>query len=244
MKIYLAAFKTIEKYWDKSTEDIYLLSSFLEYKNGGFSNYVKQEKHILDSGAFTFMNSKKDFKIDWDKYVEEYAKYINRLGIKLFFELDIDSVIGLKEVERLRIKLEKLTKKKCIPVWHKSRGKENWLQLVKDYDYVAIGGIVTNEIKSKEYLYFDWFIKEARKQNCKVHGLGFTNLKGLVKYKFDSVDSTSWVSGNKFGAVYWFDGRTMRKQDKKEGQKIKTKEVAIHNFKQWIKFQKYAEKYL
>ena len=243
MKIYLAAFKTIEKYWDKSTEDIYLLSSFLEYKNGGFSNYVKQEKHILDSGAFTFMNSKKDFKIDWDKYVEEYAKYINRLGIKLFFELDIDSVIGLKEVERLRIKLEKLTKKKCIPVWHKSRGKENWLQLVKDYDYVAIGGIVTNEIKSKEYLYFDWFIKEARKQNCKVHGLGFTNMKGLKKYHFDSVDSTNWLNA-RFGSmgIDNFTGKIIKNIKKPKGKKKKDLNILnIHNFKEWVKFQKYAE---
>ena len=197
---------------------------------------------MLDSGAFTFMTSKKDIKINWDKYVEDYAKYINRLDIKLFFELDIDSVVGLKEVERLRAKLEKLTNKKCIPVWHKSRGKEYWLQMVKDYDYVAFGGILTDGIKTKKIIeYFPWFIQTAHQNNCKIHGLGFTNLKALKELRLDSVDSTSWVSGNRFGAVYWFDGKTMQKQNKKEGQRIKTKEVAIHNFKEWVKFQKYAE---
>ena len=219
---------------------IFILESFY-YVQDWMDIYIKNYwNFMLDSGAFTFMQDSKK-KIDWDKYVEDYAKYINRLDIKLFFELDIDSVVGLKEVERLRAKLEKLTNKKCIPVWHKSRGKEYWLQLVKNYDYVAIGGIAIKTIKQNEYKYFTWFLNEAKKQNCKVHGLGFTNLKGLEKYKYDSVDSTSWVSGNKFGAVYWFDGKTMQKQVKKEGQRIKAKEVAIHNFKEWVKFQKYAE---
>jgi hypothetical protein len=63
----------------------------------------------------------------------------------------------------------------------------------------------------------------------------------MEKYKFYSVDSTSWLSGNKFGAVYLFNGKTMKKQLKKPGQRVKTKEVAKHNFKEWVKFSQYAE---
>lgn len=44
---------------------------------------------------------------DWDAYVSGYADFINRFDVKLFFELDIDNVVGLAEVERLRHKLEK-----------------------------------------------------------------------------------------------------------------------------------------
>ena len=58
MKIYLAGFKTIEKTYNKPTDDIYLLSSFWEHKNGRYGEYVTQEKHILDSGAFTAINDK------------------------------------------------------------------------------------------------------------------------------------------------------------------------------------------
>ena len=239
MKVFLAGFKVIEKYWG-STEDIYLLSSFWEHRTGKCGKYVEQKKHILDSGAFTFMRDKSK-NICWDKYVEDYANFINKHQIQYFFELDIDCIVGIKEVERLRFKLETLTNKKCIPVWHKSRGKEYWLELVKNYSYVAIGGIVTKEIKPAEYKYFHWFLNEAKKNNCKVHGLGFTNLKGLEEYKFYSVDSTSWLSGNRFGAVYLFNGKTMIKQNKKEGQRVKTNEVALHNFKEWVKFSKYAE---
>ena len=59
MIVYLAGFKTIEKDWQKPTQDIYLLSSFWEHKNGKYGNYVTQDRHILDSGTFTFLNNKK-----------------------------------------------------------------------------------------------------------------------------------------------------------------------------------------
>jgi hypothetical protein len=36
----------------------------------------------------------------------------------------------------------------------------------------------------------------------------------------------------------------MQKQNKVIGQRVKTKEVAIHNFNEWVKFSKYAEQNL
>jgi hypothetical protein len=204
----------------------------------------KYKNFLLDSGAFTFLNKSKGQKINWDEYVINYANFIKQYDVKLFFELDIDPIVGLKEVERLRILLENTAQRKCIPVWHKSRGLDYWKQMCKDYNYVAIGGIVTQEIKRSEYDVFYPLLKIARENNTKVHGLGFTNLKGMEKYKFYSVDSTSWLSGNKFGAVYLFDGKTMQKQKKKVGQRVKTNEVAIHNFTEWVKFSKYAEQNL
>ena len=161
---------------------------------------------LLDSGAFTYLNGSKG-KVNWEKYIEEYAVFINKHKIDLFIELDIDSVIGLNEVERLRYKLENITNKKCIPVWHKSRGLDYWKKMCKEYEYVAIGGIVTKEIKPAEYDVFLPLLKIAKENNCKVHGLGFTNMKGLEKYKFYSVDSTAWLYGNRGGFLYRFNGK-------------------------------------
>lgn len=201
------------------------------------------KRFMLDSGAFTFFSS--GGNIDWNDYIVRYADFINRNDVKLFFELDIDKLIGYEKVLYYRNKLENLTGKKCIPVWHKSRGKEEFLKMCDEYDYVAIGGIVSKEITQKEYPIFTYLIKEAHKRNAKIHGLGFTNLKGLTKYHFDSVDSTSWVSGNRFGSVYKFNGETMVKFDKAPGQRLADgKQVAVHNFKEWVKFANYAEKYL
>jgi hypothetical protein len=204
--------------------------------------YIKNHwNFLLDSGAFTFLADKKNSNgINWDDYIVRYAKFINDHDIKLFFELDIDPVVGIKEVERLRVKLEKLTGKKCIPVWHKSRGLEYWKQMCKDYDYVAVGGIVTKEIT--DYNIFYPLLQIARQNNTKVHGLGFTGLNGdLEKYKFYSVDSTAWIYGNRGGFLYHFNGKTLIKQKKPEGTRLKAKDVAIHNFKEWVKFQRHAK---
>lgn len=246
MNIFLAGNLYDKDRYAIKTKDLNILESYFYLKNKEWMfPLIKEFKNfLLDSGAFTFMNQAKKHKVDWDEYIEEYAVFINKLDIDLFFELDIDVLVGIKEVEKLRAELEKLTGKKCIPVWHVSRGHDYWLKMIKEYDYVAIGGIVTKEIKPKQYSIFTQLIKEAHIENCKVHGLGFTNLKGLEKYRFDSVDSTSWLSGNRFGAVYKFNGKTMIKIDKKEGQRVKNYQTAINNFIEWVKFSKYAEKYL
>lgn len=202
------------------------------------------DNFLLDSGAFTFMSNKKDNKIDWQEYIDRYIKYIKENNIKHFFELDIDSIIGYDLVKKYRSYLENGVGKKCIPVWHKSRGLEEWNKLTIEYDYVAIGGIVSKEIKSNEYKYFNYLLEIARKNNCKVHGLGFTNLEGLKKYKFYSVDSTAWTTGNRFGHLYRFENNTIKKYGKKKGQRVKTKEVAFNNFIEWVKFSNYAEKNL
>lgn len=243
MKIFLAG-----SGWEK----LWVEDSFFKFNRLESFYYITSERHLiqnydvflLDSGAFTFMSSLKGGTVNWDDYIKRYADFINEYNVKYFFELDIDVIVGIKEVERLRNKLESLTNKKCIPVWHKSRGKQYWLDMVKSYDYIAIGGIVTREIKPKEYPYFTWLLNEAKKENCKVHGLGFTNLTGLHKYPFYSVDSTSWLRGNRFGSVSYFNGETIITKDKKQGQRVKTNEVAKHNFYEWIKFAEYAEKYL
>ena len=121
----------------------------------------KYKNFLLDSGAFTYLNKSKGQKVNWEEYVIEYANFIKQNNIKLFFEFDIDSIVGLKEVERLRNLLEQTAERKCIPVWHKSRGLEYWKQIVKEYNYVAIGGIVTQEIKRSEYDFFYTFIKNS-----------------------------------------------------------------------------------
>jgi hypothetical protein len=242
MKIFLAGSGWEKTCW--ANDNFYnfnRLESFAYISKFEETILKKYKNFLLDSGAFTYLNNANDNKINWDDYIDKYANFINKHDIKYFFELDIDNIVGLKEVERLRHKLEKKTKKKSIPVWHKNRGLDYWKKMVSEYKYVAIGGIVTNEIKRKEYIFFNSLIKIAENNNCNVHGLGFTNLKGLKKYKFYSVDSTSWLSGNRFGAVYWFNGITMKKQNKKQGQRVLTNKTAKHNFKEWVKFNNYAE---
>jgi hypothetical protein len=221
---------------------IYVLESFYYLKDWMYPYILNHWNFMLDSGAYTFLeNAKKGNNIDWDSYILKYADIINKLNIEHFLELDIDNVVGLKEVERLRDKLEQATNKKCIPVWHKKRGLDYYKKMCKDYPYVAIGGIVSGEISSKDYPVFTNLLNIAKETKTKVHGLGFTNLIGLTKYPFYSVDSTAWIYGNRAGFLYKFNGETLDKYPIPKGNRLKSKDAAIHNFIEWIKFQKYAE---
>lgn len=201
------------------------------------------DSFMLDSGAFSFFSGNHD-KRDWDKYISRYIEYINANDVKLFFELDIDKIISYDRVKEIRRRLERETGKRPIPVWHKHLGKEEFWRMCDEYDYVAIGGIVSNEIKIPEYKYLPYFINEAHKRGAKIHGLGFTNMKWLPICHFDSVDSTAWTIGNRFGYIWKFKGRKMIKIEKPPNTRVKNKETALNNFVEWLKFADYAERNL
>ena len=118
--------------------------------------------------------------------------------------------------------------------------------MCEQYPYVSIGGIVTREIPRNIYeKAFPWFITTAHQHGCKIHGLGYTNIAGLHKYHFDSVDSTAWLYGNRGGYLYKFKCNGTLEQIQPEGKgRLKPREAALNNFIEWIKFSKYAEKYL
>lgn len=248
MKIFLADSKLWESYLPpEMINGVYILQSF--FYSSKFTEEVlipKSKDFLLDSGAFTFMQNNKQH-CDWDEYVRRYADFINRNKIKKYFELDIDSVVGYEKVKEYRKRLEDLTGVPSIPVWHNNRGKEEFVKMCEEYPYVAVGGLVggNSEYSKKYWKFFPWFINTAHEHGAKIHALGFTSLEGITKYHFDSVDSTAWTGGNRFGFVYHFDGKTMKKYDVPKGKRIGDgKKVAQINFTEWVKFQKYAEKNL
>ena len=224
----------------------YSLVSFF-YIDKWQSALFNSDLFLLDSGAFTFMNSCKG-TVDFDSYLTKYIKFINKNDIKYFFELDVDAIVGYPKVVEMRSKLERETGKQCIPVWHKSRGLNNWIELTKQYDYVAIGGFAIKDITERDYKYITELLNIAKKNNCKVHGLGFTNLKYIRILHFYSVDSTSWRSGSRFGTVYLFRNNTLKQIKPPKGKRLKSgeylSEMELHNLVEWLKFQDYADKYL
>lgn len=211
-------------------QSINILESFYYLrKNDEFMTIVKYlGSFMLDSGAFTFISGNHNVKINWDEYVNEYAAFINKHDVKLFFELEI------------------LTGKKTIPVWHRNRGKDYFIHMCKNYPYVALGGVVTKEIPIQRYeTYFPWFIMTAHENGAKIHGLGYTRISNLKKYHFDSVDSTAWIYGNLGGYLYKFNPSTFSFEHlSKDGYRLKSRESAVHNFNEWVKFCKYAETHL
>lgn len=223
----------------------YILESFY-YVNSDTERLLPYfSEFILDSGAFTFMADNKGSKPNWDEYIEKYTNFINRNKIDKYLELDIDNIVGYDKVKQMRATLERETGKPCIPVWHKERGADEFKGLTKDYSYIALGGLVRTDYDRLDEKVFTPLINTSHANGCKIHGLGYTRLEGLTKYHFDSVDSTAWTTGNRFGHIYRFNGKTMTKTDKPTGMRIgDAKKAALINFIEWIKFQRYADTHL
>lgn len=246
MKVYLAGVSPFLKLVYNEIckcKSAYILESFY-YMDEDMEKAIPTFKDfLLDSGAFTFFSGKHS-NVDWDDYVDRYADFINRNNIKHFFELDIDSIVGYDKVIKIRERLEKRTSKQSIPVFHLSRGIAEYKNLCNNYKYIAIGCSGKHDSRwTREHP--DKLKKLVLYAKCKgvdVHGLGFTSLVGLKQIPFYSVDSTSWVAGNRFGCIYKFSGDTIIKFDKKQGQRLaNSKKTALNNFVNWLKFQKYMD---
>ena len=255
MKIYLAGITGVKKQLlsgELNVEEIFALESFYSLQEWQKPLVNRFSSFLLDSGAFTFMQAaSKHGDIDWLSYADKYADFVRGYGVKKYFELDIDSLKGLKYTEMLRNRIETRVGWQSIPVWHTERGKDYYLGMVKDYNYVALGSIakVLPPKIAIEEKYFPWFISQAHENGCKLHALGYTNLNGLKKYHFDSVDSTTWTVGSRYGQVMKFENGTITKIASVVGgvkvRNIKdTKNINVHNFREWMKYQHYAEKNL
>ena len=246
MKLFLAGISTTAYSPDNLpvAHPPYVLESYHGIKPW-FMEYVNSadcKGFLLDSGAFTFFKSNTT-GMDWNQYIEGYIKFINDNKIEHFFELDIDSVIGLPRVEDLRRVLENGTGKQCIPVWHKSRGKEYFLRLIDEYEYVSIGGIASREISRSQLPVLQWFIDQANKKDVKVHLLGYTPRRNILR-NFYSCDSSSWTAGVRGGFLDTFqNGRMIQTES---GNRLKNgsyyaKEIRKYLLLEWVKYQHYLD---
>lgn len=193
----------------KKNNNLFILQTFYDLRS------MKTEKvkclielpeihFMLDSGAFTFMNSGK--KVAWEQYINEYIEFINKWDIDRFIELDLYGVLGVENTEHIRKYIEKKTGKKPIPVYHGTLPVSYFRELCQEYSYVAISATGTIEsskwTRNKKAL--KQMIKIGHSYGTKLHGLGYTRLENInnPEVQFDSVDSSSWLYGSRFGVMY------------------------------------------
>lgn len=197
MKIYLSGF---------STKIIYLTGESCQYGLVAFPELVKSKRikeifdfckdKFLDSGWYSIRNS-------WMQLsVVDYAKFINQYkwNFEAIANMDTNSV---EETINNQKFLERETKQKILPVYHRSDLKEWNIKLLeqycKEYDYVALWWLVWLWLsqRQKDY-YLHTCFREAIKNKTKIHWFWITNMACLLNYPFYSVDSTSRLQGQKF----------------------------------------------
>lgn len=192
------------------------------------------EEILIDSGAHSFQFG---IKTNFKQYVKDYAQFIkefDRPNVVGYFEMDIENVVGMDAVLDMRKQLEEVTDK-IIPVWHKNRGIDNFVEMCEQYagKLIAIGGFRGTDIKDNQYL---MFMKEAKKHNCKVHCLGMTRPEVLNKVPFDYTDSASWHMSTIYGRPY--NSNNGKKFAKPQSERERA-EQQVYNYEQAIKQQEH-----
>jgi hypothetical protein len=234
MKIFLSGLEASPEFEyinQKIDKYLYNLMSYYYIKGKDYFKEIlrKSEGVMIDSGAHSFQKGK---KVKWYEYTESYAEWIKKHDcdkILGYFEMDIDKVIGYEEVLKLRKILLKATHK-IIPVWHKNRGIEDFIDMCKNYEFdiVAISGFRNEDIVDSQ---FQRFVNVAHKYGKKIHGLGMTRKKILDRVNFDYVDSSSWKQQAIFGRI---GNRKVNRKFSKENRK----HVMYLSYLEWMEIQR------
>ncbi len=209
---------------------------FVFLDSGAFTFWNKwydiQEKHL---GSEKFND--KRFLAEWHKtqeaidmfakhkawgakWEEEYLamlksdkRFLNR-DIVHVVEYDIGNEYEMTE-RRKRFEKEGFN---VVPVFHPNDSKEYADMLIRDYDYVGIGGIAvaSGRYQAKD---FQQYFKKMKESHTKVHGFGMTQQEPMRRMPFYSVDSTSWLSGARYGTTYEFRNGQLKVYNNKDVRK-------------------------
>jgi hypothetical protein len=199
------------------------------------NNLPKTSANIfLDSGAYSAFTQKKE--VNLTEYINFIKKYKNKLNC--YASLD---VIGDAEKTYSNFKIMKEAGLNPIPTFH--RGEDfKWLEKYKDEPYIALGGMVGDTKKAL----MPWMKKcfHIIPKSCKVHGFGMTSPFLISRFPFYSIDSTSWLSGQKYGDFYYFIKGKIKNKKINRNSRPGTKDymkINAWNLVQWNKYAEYLE---
>lgn len=182
---------------------------------------------MTDSGAFSFMGSAYTDEMEkpefWTDYRKEYIDWCiaHKDYIFSMVNLDLDDIVG-------RDVVFEWNKKYFEPIEHKG------IQVIyvaheSDYDKGAISEF-TYYCKKYRYVGINQTMKKyaskyyniANHYHTRVHGFAWTEIPILRRFPFFSCDSTSWLTGMRFGTTFIDDGKNFRSLDSKHKYLRKT----------------------
>lgn len=257
MRIYLSSFFEEATFFPKKEsekqayadllKDAHILASFAYHRPEHDEFYPCCKSLLTDSGAFTFMVRSirgKANNFDIKSYCKKYAEFVKKNNIENFIELDVEGAFGFDVYKDCLHMLQDITGRDPIYVFHRWRGMDYFKELIKRKDYIMLGDVDVGSHSKTQEQFFPWFVEEAHKNNCRVHGLAFTQIEKLRHIPFDSVDSSSWTAGSRFASVARFDGHNCQKYDcsrTSERQLVHNSIVKKHDYLEWKKLQHYFD---
>jgi hypothetical protein len=154
---------------------------------------------FADSGAYSAFSQGAEIDI------KDYAAWIKRWSHLFTVYVNLDVIRDPKSTSQNQAILERMGLEP-IPVFHTGTDFKYLDRLMKQYPYIALGGMVGAERKAT----LRWAAtchKRAQDTGTVFHGFGQTSMDNLMSLPWYSVDSSSWGGGFMFGRVDLWDGR-------------------------------------
>jgi len=197
-----------------------VLMSYFYMNNVDLAKLKKDHDfHIfIDSGGFTAR--RKNVDID----IHEYGQFLKKNKDSIDIAANLDVGTFNEQLENQKILEEYYP---VMPVYHTSeyfsQDREVLIELVKKYEYIALGGMAASSTIEEAFEFLNYCFKKAIPDETKYHGFGISSFDKLKEFPFYSVDASSWLSLPRYGNASMY-------QDLVRGNKIfsyKKKEDAL-----------------
>lgn len=166
---------------------------------------------MLDSGAFTFIQRMNNGEVvppeEIRQFTHGYLDFCEQMSDCFNWVVEMDVADRVSEEFYFAQQQEFLERGiRVLPVihgkpleWYREHG---WFE---KFDAMAIAGRLTGGVRGTLIPY----LNECRKHNIIVHGLAATDTSSVERMPYFSCDSTTWLSGGKFGSTYIFKNGTL-----------------------------------
>jgi hypothetical protein len=157
---------------------------------------------FADSGAFSAASLGATIKL------ADYAAWLKDWEHLLTVKATLD-VIGDPQATARNTRTLERQGLNVLPVFHVGTPWNELEKMVRQYDYLALGGMVPHSGKADAVM--RWLVKAfqiARETGTVYHGFGQTRLETIKKLPFYSVDSSAWSSGMRYGVIVLWDEKS------------------------------------
>ncbi len=200
----------------------------------------KNFKHyILDSGLFTLMfgalKGKKDeaYLDKWYECLTDFVLWEEYTGTMV--EVDCQKVLGVEKAWEYRMKMREKVPNRIINVFHIEDGQKGLERLIEFSDYIAISVPELRFCGKKNHLNQVANFIKSKKPSIDIHLLGCTERQKLKELSFcSSSDSSSWISGIRYGQMETIVGKNHINNIKEE--------ILISRTNKWLEIRE--EKFL
>lgn len=200
------------------------LISYLDLEGSNFNRKllgrVERGSMIVDSGLFSFMFGTRQGEIPatFEAYRDFTRRYLDDLDsvgyTGLLVEADTQKLLGLDATMRLREEFESISNR-VIYVWHAPETIAGLEVLAKTRSYIALsvpeirlisGGTFSTGSTTAVWKLLSHINKVCGDDYPRIHLLGCTQCDLMETPLAWSCDSTSWLSGVRYGQTFRYDG--------------------------------------